>query len=357
MTVEELKANNCLLFECISGSKAYGTATEDSDTDIKGVYILPRDRFYSLDFEEQISENDNNVVFYELRKFIDLLSKNNPNMLELLAVPQDSVIYKHPLFELIQPELFLSKLCKDSFAGYAMTQIKKARGLNKKILNPLEEKRKSILDFCYVVSKQGSVSVNEFLKENNLQQENCGLVAIPHMREMFGLYYSTEKIYSGIIRNDDSMDISLSSVKENEKTIAIMSFNKDGYSKYCKDYKSYWDWVGKRNEIRYENTIEHGKNYDAKNMMHTFRLLDMAEEIGESGKIVVRRPNRDFLLQIKSGKFSYAELVDKAESRINEIEKIYLNSSLPDFPDLNEINNLLIKIRTEFYHSKEKQNH
>src|ERR1041385_4613678 len=133
MTVEELKANNCLLFECISGSKAYGTATEDSDTDIKGVYILPRDRFYSLDFEEQISENDNNVVFYELRKFIDLLSKNNPNMLELLAVPQDSVIYKHPLFELIQPELFLSKLCKDSFAGYAMTQIKKARGLNKKI--------------------------------------------------------------------------------------------------------------------------------------------------------------------------------------------------------------------------------
>ncbi len=349
MTIKELKEKKCLLIECISGSQAYGTATEKSDTDVKGVYVLPPEQFFSLSFEEQINEEDNNVMFYEVRKFIDLLAKNNPNMLELLAVPEDCILYKHPLYELIRPELFLSKLCKDSFAGYAMTQIKKARGLNKKILNPMEEQRKSILDFCYVVFGQGSMPVKDFLLKNNLKQENCGLVAIPHMREVYGLYYSEKGVYSGIMRKEDSMDISLSSVMEGEEPVATLSFNKDGFSKYCKDYKAYWEWVEKRNDVRYENTIEHGKNYDAKNMMHTFRLLDMAEEIGRTGSVVVRRPNREFLLQVKAGVFSYEELVNKAEQRLNEIDVIYQDSALPEQPDLKAINELLVNVRQAFY--------
>ena len=59
--------------------------------------------------------------------------------------------------------------------------------------------------------------------------------------------------------------------------------------KYCKDYKAYWDWVKHRNESRYQNNIEHGKNYDSKNMMHTFRLLHMAQEIAEYRHFEVRR--------------------------------------------------------------------
>lgn len=349
MTIEELRAGKCILLECITGSQAYGTATAQSDTDLKGVYVTPREIFYSLEHEGQINEDNNNVMFYELHKFMELLSKNNPNMIELLAMPEDCIVSKHPLFDLLKPELFLSKLCKDSFAGYAMTQIKKARGLNKKILNPMDEQRKSILDFCYVVSGQGSLPVKLFLERNNLLQENCGLAAIPHMREMYGLYYSTAAAYSGIVRSAESMDVSLSSIAENEKPVATMSFNKDGYSKYCKDYKEYWEWVKKRNDIRYENTIEHGKNYDAKNMMHTFRLLDMAEEIGRNGRIVVRQPNRDFLLKIKSGAFSYEELVDRAEKKVQQIEDTYSKSSLPEEPDKGMINQLLVRIRTEFY--------
>lgn len=349
MTIEDLRKNNCILLECITGSQAYGTATAQSDTDLKGVYVTPRESFYSLEHENQINEENNNVMFYELHKFMELLSKNNPNMIELLAMPEDCIIRKHPLFDLLKPDLFLSKLCKDSFAGYAMTQVKKARGLNKKILNPMEEQRKSILDFCYVVSGQGSVPVKVFLQSNNLSQENCGLAAIPHMREMYGLYYSTTENYSGLVRSDDSMDVSLSSIAESESSLVTMSFNKDGYSKYCKDYKEYWEWVRKRSEVRYENTIEHGKNYDAKNMMHTFRLLDMAEEIGRSGKVVVRQPNRDFLLKVKSGAFSYEELVVRAEKKVEEINIVYRNSDLPEEPDREVINQLLIRIRKEFY--------
>lgn len=352
MTIEQIKSENILLLESVSGSQAYGTATIHSDTDIKGVYLLNEQLYYSLDQEWQVNADNNNIVFYELKKFIELLAKNNPNMLELLAVPEDCIIYKHPLFDLIQPGLFISKLCKESFAGYAMSQIKKARGLNKKILNPMEDRRKSILEFCHVIHGQGSIPLANFLNQNQLKQENCGLVAIPHMRDTYGLYYSNEGIYSGIIKDENSMDVSLSSVKAQAVPVAFLSFNKDGFSKYCKDYKQYHEWRELRNEERFTNTMEHGKNYDAKNMMHTFRLLEMAEEIGKTGKIIVRRPDRDKLLQIKSGHFTYEELLQMAEDKLESINEIYAHSDLPEQPDMTKINNLLVDLRMKFYHSR-----
>lgn len=352
MTVKEIKDSGSLIFECISGSQAYGLATETSDVDIKGVFILPRDKFYSLDYIDQVNENNNNEVYFEIKKFIDLLSKNNPNMLEMLNIPIDCILYKHPIYDQIESKHFLSELCKDTFAGYAMTQLKKARGLNKKILNPMNEHKKSILDFCYVIHEQGSIPVLDFLKVNNLQQEKCGLVAIPHMREVFGLYYHSDNLYKGIVHDETSMDVAMSSVVVTEKPIATLSFNKDGYSRYCKDYKEYFSWVDKRNDARYENTVSHGKNYDAKNMMHTFRLLDMAEEIGTTSLINVRRPNREFLLRIKKGDFSYEDLVERADEKLKAVEKAYFNCGLKDRPDLRIIDELLIDIRKKFYQEK-----
>ena len=88
-TIEDLKASGNIIFECISGSRAYGLDTASSDTDIRGVFILPKEDFYSLDYVGQINNETNDIVYYELRKFIELLSKNNPNILELLNVSEN----------------------------------------------------------------------------------------------------------------------------------------------------------------------------------------------------------------------------------------------------------------------------
>jgi len=157
-TIADLKASGCVIFECISGSKAYGLDTATSDTDIRGVFILPKELFYSMDYVEQINDATNDVVYYELRKFITLLSKNNPNILELLNVPKDCILIKDSLFDRIKMEYFVSKLCKNSFANYAYTQIKKARGLNKKIVNPVDKERKTVLDsFKRVSGKERTI--------------------------------------------------------------------------------------------------------------------------------------------------------------------------------------------------------
>ncbi|MBL4649046.1 MAG: nucleotidyltransferase domain-containing protein, partial [Aureispira sp.] len=276
LTINDLKTQNLLLFEGISGSRAYGLSLPSSDTDIKGVFVLPQNSFYGLDYTPQVNDAKNDEVYYELGRFVELLYKNNPNILELLNTPKDCILYEHPLFKKLAPALFLSKKCKDTFAGYAMSQIKKARGLNKKIMNPMEKERKSVLDFCYVQHAQGSIDLKAWLTKHKFRQESCGLVNIPHMKDIYGLYYDTNQQYSfqGITRAKTVDTIVLSSIPKEAEQVAILYFNKDGYRKYCKDYKQYWDWVDKRNDSRYENTIAHGKNYDAKNIMHTFRLLD-----------------------------------------------------------------------------------
>ncbi|MEJ7666589.1 MAG: hypothetical protein WKG07_47255 [Hymenobacter sp.] len=72
---------------------------------------------------------------------------------------------------------------------------------------------------------------------------------------------------------------------EREEPVAYLSFNRNGYSTYCRVFREYWEWVAKRNAERYQNTVQHGKNYDAKNMLHVFRLLQMAEEIAVTGQL------------------------------------------------------------------------
>lgn len=115
--------------------------------------------------------------------------------------------------------------------------------------------------------------------------------------------------FNGIYSGETANDVTLSSVPKGLNPIGTMNFNKDGYSIYCKDYKDYWDWVNTRNEERYENTISHGKNYDSKNMMHVFRLLNMAEEIAKFKQVNVRRPEREQLLKIRAGEYLYYDLV------------------------------------------------
>lgn len=350
LTIEELKRQGLLLFETVSGSHTYGLSLPTSDVDFKGVFVLPKAQFYGLDYVAQVNDEKNDKVYYELRRFIELLYKNNPNLLEMLHSPKDCIRYKNPLFDLIKAELFLSKKCKDTFANYAWSQIKKARGLNKKIANPMAEKRKDILDFCYVNYRQGSIPVKTWLAQEGKQQEHCGLVAVPHMHNVYGLYYSPEKgNYKGLVRTNTVDTVLLSSVSAEAQQEALLYYNKDGYKKYCKDYRQYWNWVKERNENRYATTISHGKNYDSKNIMHTFRLLDMAYEILTEGKLQVRRPNRDFLLDIRQGHYDYDTLIQLAKEKIACIEQAYHYSTLPNAPNRAVIEKVLVTIRKAFY--------
>jgi hypothetical protein len=354
MTFNELKnRKELILLDCISGSTAYNLNVKGSDVDKKGVFVMPQRQLYGFGRQEQIANESSDEVYFEVGRFIELLMKNNPNILELLATPPEFVLFRHPLMNLIKPEDFLSKLCLDTFAGYAQTQIKKARGLNKKINKPLDKQRKSVLDFCYVIHNNGSIPVKEWLRENGYKQEHCGLTAIDHFRDVYLLYHQQqlagEAYLRGIISGPDADDVQLSPVPKRLGHIAVLNFNKDGYSVYCKEYREYLQWEEKRNELRYQSTLSHGKSYDAKNMMHTFRLLNMAEEIAIHKQVIVKRDDRKFLLKIRNGEFDFNELMQMVEEKMERIKNLYQRSTLPDNPDVSKAEELLVTIRSQFY--------
>ncbi|MDN3583486.1 DNA polymerase beta superfamily protein [Mucilaginibacter flavus] len=345
-----LQQKQYMLLDCISGSTAYNLNVPGSDIDKKGIFILPQRELYGFAFTDQVANESNDEVYFEIKRFLELLTKNNPNILELLSTPTAFVLYRHPLMDLIKPEDFLSKLCLDTFAGYAQTQIKKAKGLNKKINRPLAHQRKTVPDFCYVAGSSGAVPLNDWLKTKGLLQQNCGLVKLDHFRDAYLLYYQDEgTLFRGIVSGRDADDVQVSQVPKGMESLAVMHFNKDAYSVYCREYREYKEWEEKRNEARFQSTLSQGKNYDAKNMMHTFRLLNMAEEIAFHQKVMVHRHDRDFLLSIRNGAFEFDELMQMVENKMDRIKELYAKSALPDKPDEEMAKQLLIRIREEFY--------
>lgn len=353
LTIDTLKSEGLILLECLSGSRAYGLATPQSDTDIKGVFYLPKERYFGLqsDYVPQVSNATNDIVYYELGRYIELLLQNNPNMMELLATPSDKVLYRHPIMDNFEASWFISKLCKNTFAGFANSQIKKARGLNKKIVNPMAKDKKSILEFCIVLKDNHSIALLNWLKDQSFDQSQLGLVVMPKTTQIYAMYVDTSASlgFSGLIQKASATQLKLSAIPKGMTAIGYLSFNEQGFSKYCNDYNDYWQWVIDRNEVRYETTIDHGKQYDAKNMMHTIRLLQMAYDIAITGQVIVERPNREELLAIKSGASSYDELLDQADELTKQTETAFANSALPDAPEHALVLQALRQARTQLY--------
>jgi predicted nucleotidyltransferase len=391
ITYEYLKENNCILYECIVGSQAYATNVETSDIDKKFVYILPQDYILGTGYVEQLNVNKD-YVGWEIKRFLELIGSSNPTVLELLNTPEDCIITKHPLFDYILNHKadFITKGCRNSFAGYAVQQIQKAKGLNKK--QNIEQgsvTRKDVLDFCYVIQGEKSIPWKVWCVEKPqygreyIKYENkfCGIVNVPHAKDLYAVYHDevaqacfSEHIteedrevnkkyydepydlgYKGIAKvggSDnaaESNQLRLSSIPKGETPICNMMFNKDGYTAHCKDYKEYMEWVENRNTQRYVDTKKHGQQIDGKNMMHCMRLIRMAKEIGRGEGIKVRRADREELLAIRRGEVDLETLIETAEAEIKEMDRIFEDSDLPKGIDPKLVNHLLIKIRREFY--------
>lgn len=353
MNYQNLKDNNLILFEVICGSQAYGTATPQSDVDRKFIYVLPKDYVYGIKYIPQIDENKD-FVGWEIKRFLELLSVNNPSVIEFIGnYPKDCILYKNPIFDEIikHRDKFITKQCRNSFAGYARQQINKAEGMNK--MQNWEAKKvtkKTPLDFCYVIEGYKSRSLKGVLKTNGWKQEQCGLSAINHARDTYALFYdSKNKLNYHGVQIEKSQKIRLSSIPKRQKCQFIIHYNEDGYSSHCKVYKRYQDWLKNRNVTRWTDVKNHGQQIDGKNMLHCRRLLDMAKEIAEGKGINVRRENADYLLKIKKGEIPLRQLLNYANQEIKEIDSLFINSNLPEKIDENFIHDLLVKIRKEFY--------
>ena len=432
MPFDKIKNDGRLLYLYVRGSHAHGIATELSDVDYGGVFHETKEHLFGLglDYCQQVSDAKNDKVWYELKRYMLLLIKSNPTVLESLFIPQGFVRYEHPVFSIVKnyKDEFLTKACFKSFYEYAKSQIEKAKGLNK-MINWEKDKvtRKGILDFTYTFYNQGSTKIEHWLEYRGLSQKYCGLVNIPNMRDIYGLYYDwgnffkhnditlgalidgahnigcldTKKIvleikqekdadklkslneslrksyisnmadfiitfynldcssideslsiwfnsqkeigYSGLV-GENSQSLRLSSVAKGEKPICYVSYNKDAYTKHCKDYKNYTDWKKNRNEVRYASNLN--KSYDSKNMCECFRLITNGIEIANGQGYIVNRRGIDdaFLLDVKNHKYEYEELIELLQSMKEKMELAMKSSALKENVDCNLVNAIYIEM-------------
>ncbi len=117
---------DCAIYRCTVGSRAYGLDTETSDTDLRGIYQAPPEMHWSLfGAPDQFEDNEAQTCYWELQKFLVMALKANPNVLECLYSPLVDKTTEIGERLLSLRECFLSQMIFQTFNGYALSQFKK----------------------------------------------------------------------------------------------------------------------------------------------------------------------------------------------------------------------------------------
>ncbi|MCS7053215.1 MAG: nucleotidyltransferase domain-containing protein [Ignavibacterium sp.] len=118
-----------ILFACESGSRAWGFPSEDSDYDVRFIYIRKPEFYLSIDHQKDVIEHkieDNlDLSGWDIKKALTLFKKSNPPLLEWLNSPiiyfKDETFYKN-LIELL-PIYFSPKSCMFHYLSMAENNI------------------------------------------------------------------------------------------------------------------------------------------------------------------------------------------------------------------------------------------
>ncbi|MFE6893030.1 DNA polymerase beta superfamily protein [Streptomyces sp. NPDC057694] len=114
------------VYACVMGSRAFGLATEDSDTDRRGVYLAPTPLFWHFDKPPTHVDGPADEQFsWELERFCELALRANPNILECLHSPLVEELTPVGEELLALRGAFLSRRVHETFARYAVGQRKK----------------------------------------------------------------------------------------------------------------------------------------------------------------------------------------------------------------------------------------
>lgn len=331
------------IYQYIRGSKAHGISTPQSDTDMGGVFVCPNEQLLGLgmDYRDEESDSRHDIVYWELNKFARLLTTSNPTVLEALFIDPEFVLVKEPaIIPFIENRNeFLTKECFNPFGGYAVSNIKKARGLNKMIVQPILE-RKTPVDFCYISYMNDTIPVKEWLEKIHLTEDQISLAKLNHARDAYAVF-----VYPGGFCKPNGNDVHVNNLPKGLTTVGTLFFNKDAYTIHCKDYKRQKTWEKERNPVRYMSNLN--KNYDAKNMSECFRLVQTCIEVASGETYHVNRKDIDaeFLLDVRAHKFEYEELINVLEGKIEEMNKAIAASTIKESVDKSFVNDLVLEIR------------
>lgn len=370
MNLDMLKKSDRIIFECVAGSHLYNLNNPKSDIDIRGIYVNPPSEYLGLsDPVNQVGDEKHDTTYYSLKRFFELAMNANPNIIELLFVPENHRKICAPVMDTLiaNRDMFISKKCFHTHSGYAYSQIGKARGQNKMINHPELSIKPKKETFCWIIpggeaiDKYGiSVFDEEAIKtfamapcrplslkcwKMDLKDFHCA--SLEHVPNMYRLYFYGDNNSKGVFRGDDMLCVeSIPLEDEHDRFYGFLIYNQNEYEKAIIEHRKYNDWISNRNESRWLDQEKGLVEFDAKNMMHCFRLLISGENILKHGFPLVRfeGEQREYLMKIRNGEFEYEYLMKEVEDRMNKLEELCKASTIPHSVNQKKIDELYREI-------------
>jgi predicted nucleotidyltransferase len=335
------------------GSHAYGTNTATSDEDFKGVAIPTKDYLFGFNkvFEQaELKAPNPDAVIYDIRKFFNLAADCNPNIIEVLHTdPSDHFIVTSLGQKLLDnKDAFLSKKIKHTFLGYSVSQLKRIKTHKRWIMNPPKtpptRTELGLPEQTVIPQDQLTAAFAEVNKELDRMtfdfmdslEESTKIEIRNNMASML----AEMKITS-----DEQFGAAARKVGLTDNFIHMMQQERQ-YTSAKREFDQYQNWKKNRNVTR--SALEEKYGYDTKHAYHLVRLIRMCRETLLTGKVQVKRPDRDELLAIRNGAWTYEQLIEFAEREEAELNVLYNTANaLPKIPNKNKLDNLCIELIEE----------
>lgn len=335
------------MFITIHGSIAYGLNTPESDVDLRGVAAVPKEYLHGFNkrFDQYIKSEPDCTIF-NIKKFFHLTSEGNPNTLELLFVDPEHHLYVDELGQMLidNRSHFLSKSLKERYIGYSRAQAHRIRNHRRWVMSPLQSKP-TRADMG--LPEKPEIDKNEFDLIKSVINKK-----VESWLPDFEPFSDSQKIYlqnkvSDVlaeieITSDEKWQAAARTLGLSENLIHIFKKEKEFENKLA-DWKSYQEWKQNRNPKRAALEAKHG--YDLKHATQLVRLLRLGKEILETGEVHVKRiHDREELMAIKTGIWTYDQLIEYADKIEEDVQTAYKNSKLPNQPNIKYLDKLCVDI-------------
>jgi predicted nucleotidyltransferase len=299
-----------IIMKTLFGSQLYGTATEDSDTDYKGVFLPTKEQILLGKIPKSVSENtkkdrtkknsstDVDCQLFSLHYFIHLACQGETAALDMLYATDKTIVWQHPIWATIieYREKFHTKNLK-AFIGYAQRQAAKY-GVKGSRLNAA----KKVMDFLGV----------EILRNNG----STRLIAIwdklpegEHIHKYVDMYEFCNKKMNKTVTVDYAY--------------SIVSRFHDNY--------------GERAKLAAGN-----EGIDWKAISHALRAAYQVKEVLTEGTITFSLKHAELIKQIKQGCWNFSNVMPMLEDLIEDCKELSEKSSLPEKVDTEFWDKLII---------------